>query len=575
MARKKSAAKKAREALEKQGQLENVQKIDDPKTLLDESDEEAGDQLVVDESYAKRFQHNKEREELHRLQEKVKRGEIEEEESSSSEEEDDFGELLTEEIDDGINKVLKTIRENPEALLDKSKKFFSEIPKEGEEVAVTSKSKPVYLKDYHRMNLLQGNVGEEDEDEEKPYAVQQEINKAQIKKEVQDAFNAVDEDESDEEEEDGFLKKRKVERTVEPVKLPDPADDEKGFLESFINNQAWIPPNVDKTTGEKVIPAYGDIVDESEDDEEFDDIADTFENAYNFRYEDPNAAQLVSYARDANTLRRQKESSRKRVREKKKDQRMEEENKYKAEVNRVKKLKTKEVLSKLEQLKEIVGERAGEMFSAEDLEGEFDDNEWDRRMKQVFDEQFYAEEDPTVKPTWDDDASDAEIKEDDDDVKVKEEDEEMEDVEVKEEKSKRKQKKEEKQREKLEKQKLRAAAEAFVEKNIDLALEEENIQAPMGGFKFKYREVEADSFGLSPRDILLASDKDLNQYVGLKKLAEFRDAEKKKKDRRKYAKKKRLREWRKEVFKDEEGPSDEAVQKFLAESVEKSKKRKR
>ena len=41
--------------------------------------------------------------------------------------------------------------------------------------------------------------------------------------------------------------------------------------------------------------------------------------------------------------------------------------------------------------------------------------------------------------------------------------------------------------------------------------------------RFKYREVEADTFGMSVEDILFSDDKQLNAVVGMKKLAPYRD----------------------------------------------------
>ena len=41
--------------------------------------------------------------------------------------------------------------------------------------------------------------------------------------------------------------------------------------------------------------------------------------------------------------------------------------------------------------------------------------------------------------------------------------------------------------------------------------------------RFNYVPVQPDSFALTPAEILLADDKDLNEYVGLKKMAPYRD----------------------------------------------------
>lgn len=81
-------------------------------------------------------------------------------------------------------------------------------------------------------------------------------------------------------------------------------------------------------------------------------------------------------------------------------------------------------------------------------------------------------------------------------------------------------------------------------------------------------------------EILTASDAQLNEFVGLKKLAPYRAPEVKQGDQRKYGKKKRLREWRKKV--QEEG-EDEQIKAMLrpeapvvkvAEAADPKKKRK-
>ena len=55
----------------------------------------------------------------------------------------------------------------------------------------------------------------------------------------------------------------------------------------------------------------------------------------------------------------------------------------------------------------------------------------------------------------------------------------------------------------------------------------------------------------------------MNEYAGLKRYATFRPKERKKQDKKKYSKKRNLREWRKAVFGNEDGlvlPSLDAKQ---------------
>ncbi|CAJ0838382.1 4192_t:CDS:10 [Entrophospora sp. SA101] len=67
--------------------------------------------------------------------------------------------------------------------------------------------------------------------------------------------------------------------------------------------------------------------------------------------------------------------------------------------------------------------------------------------------------------------------------------------------------------------------------------------------RFKYNKVKSTSFGLTPTEILLADEKDLNEFVSLKKYAPYRPDNVVEKDLKKYSKKKRLREFRKKIEK--------------------------
>jgi len=99
--------------------------------------------------------------------------------------------------------------------------------------------------------------------------------------------------------------------------------------------------------------------------------------------------------------------------------------------------------------------------------------------------------------------------------------------------------------------------------NVQFALEGSGRKDPKVGL-FRYRETSPVTYGLTTYDILMADDSQLNQYAGLKKLAPFRDPDKKRRDKKRLGKKARLRQWRKETFGSERGPIN-SLQDLLAE----------
>lgn len=557
MARKKSAAKKAREAAAKQ-----ANELNDKPTSVEEPKVEEVEEI---KKPAK--------------DEKPKQKEVEEEEyddepeSSSSEEEDEFGDLITEDVETGINKVLETIRTDPSKLLDPEVKFF-EDPEKVEYSARKEKHKPLYISDYNRMNLLDGGYKEFDEKEtvdgQKSFAAVQKEEKDQILAEIKNAFNEeMEENEQDgEDDDDGFLKKKKPkekkkeEEVVAPgSNLPDPQKDQQGFLSAFLDQQAWIPKK-----GDKVINL--DRIDQ-EDEEDFDNAVEDFENAYNFRYEDPNSAEIVSYARNQATLRRSKTNSRKRQREKKQELKRQEEEIVQNMLKKKKTSKVNKVLDRLTKIKEAVGDQVSDetierVFGDALLQDDFDDADWDSKMAEIFNEQYYNAE--IEKPTWDDDIMDDfnQGNDADDDTDLEDADAEEYSAQQQEEEddheegpSRKKTKKEilkEKKSAKKEKEALKEKAQAIVEANTlkirDEVEEERGRQRAKedGEVKFKYREVSPEAFGLTTRDILLADDKQLNNFIGIKKFAPYRAKELRMKDKRKYTKKKHLEEWKKETF---------------------------
>src|SRR6266567_2505504 len=88
---------------------------------------------------------------------------------------------------------------------------------------------------------------------------------------------------------------------------------------------------------------------------------------------------------------------------------------------------------------------------------------------------------------------------------------------------------------------------------------------------FRYVPVAKTPYGLNPSEILLADDKDLNEYLGLKKLAPYR----KQRDTWDAKRGERLREFKKKVSERlEETGANNATMEHLVDGEHKEKKRK-
>lgn len=501
------------------------------------------------------------------------------EESSSDEEEDEDGELVTPAVDAEIMATLNAIRSKDPRVYDKDAKFYTALEEEEEENANTGntekKQKPMTLRDYHRQNLLSGANLEEDDtsDAPKTYAQEQEELKNAIVKEMHATADQNDEDKDEDKDEDGEFLIRKSKSTTksasepkEEIKLDvENADkDPETFLSNFLSSKAWIP------AGRSELQPF-----ESEDEEEL-ERAEAFEEAYNFRFEDPSKlnATLLTHARDKTnqqSVRREEKSARKKQREAERMQKEEAKKQREAEKNRLRKLKMEELQEKVKKIKEVAGFRASK-FTDEDwarfLDEAWDDDKWEKEMQKRFGEDYYAEEDAAgsdgegkgkktrpKKPTWDDDIDIKDLVPDFDEEEPKpaleDSDVEMEDDA---DDTNKKSKAQERRDQKREARKDRLRIEEAIDRNLDLDISLLPGATKKNTTRFRYRETSPQSFGLTARDILMADDAQLNQFAGLKKLASFRDPEKKRKDQKKLGKKARLRQWRKETFGNEEGP---------------------
>lgn len=523
---------------------------------------------------------------------------------SESEDEDDEGFLATEALDAEISATLQAIRAKDPRLYDEKTTFYSQIDDENEDGTpnIEKKEKPMYLRDYHRKNLLEGNTGEDGaEDTPKTYAEDQQDLKSSIVKEMHAAANdgnlgstKGDDDGEDEEEEDGgFLIPKNTPKTGSAsqqvnVDVDTANQDPEQFLSSFMARRAWV-----SGPSSRFQPFESD-------DEEEDRRAEAFEEAYNFRFEDPKSAneKLLSHARDAAakySVRREEPNSRKKVRDLQRARKDAEIKEREDEIARLRKLKVEEVAEKVKKIKEAAGLK-GAAISENDwaklLESDWDDDRWEAEMNERFGQSYYAERDveggdngeginsktskKVKKPKWDDDIDikdlipefdDGDENEkpaftlSDEDIDPEAIDDQVENdvvvdeskrgpIKARTEKARRMQ---ERQDRKKEAKKERRKIEQIVDEKFNFEDALPPSKSKHAG-QFRYRDTSPLSHGLTARDILMASDSQLNQYAGLKKMATFRDAEKKKKDKKRLGKKARLRQWRKETFGSEEGP---------------------
>ncbi|KAL2848653.1 KRI1-like family-domain-containing protein [Aspergillus pseudodeflectus] len=572
------------------------------KLLEDDSSSDSGDEsggvplgdssegvaFKINEEYARRFEHNKRREEMQQLESKLGKtsslgkrrnadGDDESddsEESSSDEDEDDDAELATEALDAEIQATIQAIRSKDPRVYDKNVTFYQSLEESAGPQKREEKEKPMTLRDYHRKNLLNGaDLADEDADAPKTYAQEQEDLKNAIVKEMHAAADGEDDTSDGEGDEDeGFLVRKSAPEPVSSrqsdvqLDVENADKDPETFLSNFMSSRAWTQ------SGKPQLQPF------ESDDEEEDQRAEAWEEAYNFRFEDPSKinATLITHSRDTTnkqSVRREEVSGRKKIRDAARLKKEEEKKQRESEKNRLRKLKMAELQEKVDKIKEVAGLNASKLTDedwARFLDAAWDDKDWEEEMQKRFGDNYYDEDDAAgsgdevggkkkrpKKPTWDDDIDINDLVpdfEDDEHPAVGLSDVEMEDND--EEDSNKKSKAQERRDQKREARKDKLRIEEAVDRNIDLDLALLPGATKKNTTGFRYRETSPQSFGLSALDILMADDTHLNQFAGLKKLASFREDEKKRRDQKRLGKKARLRQWRKDTFGNEEGPEE-------------------
>lgn len=322
---------------------------------------------------------------------------------------------------------------------------------------------------------------------------------------------------------------------------PGLTEDEK-FLRDYILNKGYL----DK---DDHIPTYSEIIgssDDSEDERAVDEQED-FERKYNFRFEEPDSEFIASYPRTIAGSVRAESSKRKTKRQEREAKKDKEKEKRKEELKRLKNLKRQAIMEKLDKIKSVTGnESVG--FAEEDFNDDFDPELYDKRMSKVFGDDYYGqeEEEKPVFPSdeeFDDneqwDNWTGEYEEDEgphcDDPNFNMDADHCEDVvETYVPGKKRKHMSKFKRAIKKKKPKFDPGEQSlsqYLDEYYKLDYEDLVGDTPC---RFKYRNVVANDFGLTTDEVLSCEDKELNKWVSLKKMSQYRTDEEEKRDVRKF-----------------------------------------
>eukprot|EP00300_Choanocystis_sp_HF-7_P003725 c12840_g1_i1.p1 GENE.c12840_g1_i1~~c12840_g1_i1.p1 ORF type:complete len:604 (+),score=187.91 c12840_g1_i1:22-1812(+) len=526
-------------------------------------DEEDKIDVRVNQDFAKRFEHNKRREELQRLQ--AKGLDEEESDASSSTTEDEDAMLLTPQVDAKIHETLARLRRKDPTLYQQTEVFKDEDfeqPKPKQKAA-----KPMYLSDYERELLLEkGGIVDSDEETAPPKVKSLADEQEELKRAFLEAATDSDSDKAGDKhnkgDDDGGLVFKKRAKTAEQLREDEMAfkefrakrgqyleeyfgdssnlNDEDKFLKDYLENQRWLDadaPNVwnkplqeiakRRKKQKKEKKGKGNADDEngsgSEGNENSDDsmhdndhdsveAAERFEVAFQHRYQEENAHKMMTHPREVPGSVRDKDSKRRKQREERATRDAQRKAQKAEELKRLKALKRAEIEEKINQIRGVAGEQ-GLSIDESMLEGDFDPDAFDRGMKTAFGDDYYA----TNAELPEEDTEQFLSKFDDYEAKL--------DSTVKVGKRRRSKKGFAEIAQKARELGQCGTKEA-IEKMLDeyYKLDYEDLIGDLPT-RFKYKTVPANDFGMSKEEILLADDKVLNQVVSIKKLAPYREKE--------------------------------------------------
>lgn len=284
-------------------------------------------------------------------------------------------------------------------------------------------------------------------------------------------------------------------------------DEKERFLRDFVLNNGWLNRNaadapsnqtrvfeLDLPVGDESDGEDDDGSGDGNDDDKFDDDVDAFEASYNFRFEDPDSTKIATHSREVTGSLRRPDERRKKARRARLQRKLLEKAARAEELKQIKNAKKREIEARLLAIREAAGDDAVDLKGM-DLEGDYDPDKFDKQMQERFGDEYYSREDDEMADIDTGEgatATEAEVA-----------------------------------RKGNSQSRNTEGTNPDQHEDVDRLMDEYyklDYEDIVGGMpvRFKYKEVEPESFNLSAEEILAMDDKELNQMVSIKLLAPYR-----------------------------------------------------